>query len=174
MLTLLIFTALIWGPALAHTPAEPGAAAGSEAGAIAHPQDAVRRDRLRRMLSMRDSAPACTAVAAQTDTRLVADLQWLMDHIKAPPWVGVRAAECIIELRAETELKRIVGWVQDPTKPGLVLVVLGRLNTLPEALAVDIARAALGGPHTTRVASRLVKSRHPEVRALVAPGRSNP
>jgi hypothetical protein len=120
------------------------------------------------MLSVRDLAPACATLTPGSD-RLVEDLQWLMDHIKAPPWVGVRAAQCIIELHAETEVKRIEGWVQDSSKPGLTLLVLGALNEVSPQAAQRIAQAALDGPHTAKVQSRLMKSKHPEVRALIAP-----
>ena len=118
---------------------------------------------------MRDSAPPCDALAAQAGPRLVSDLQWLMDHVKAPPWVGVRAAECIIELHAETEVKRIIGWVEDPAQPGLTLVVLGTLNRVAPDTALSIATAALQGPHAIKVKSRLVKSQHAGVRALISP-----
>jgi hypothetical protein len=120
------------------------------------------------MLSVRHSAPACTEVQAQSPERLVTDLQWLMDHIKAPPWVGVRAAQCILQLHAETETARIKRWVQDPTKVGLTLVVLGSLSDLPTHIATPIAAAALTGPHAERVRVRLHKSPHPSVRALLS------
>jgi len=173
MLTLLpILFSLIVVPATAHahTPPKVGAPA---AASVPHPQDVARRDRLRRMLSVRDHAPACATLTPGSD-RLVEDLQWLMDHITAPPWVGVRAAQCIIELHAETEVKRIEGWVQDSGKPGLILVVLGALNQVSPQTARTIAQAALKGPHTARVQPRLMKSKHPEVRALVAPRSTKP
>jgi len=90
-----------------------------------------------------------------------------MDHIKAPPWVGVRAAQCIITLHAETEVKRIQGWMQDADKPGLTLLVLGSLNGVSAQTAQSIAQAALEGPHAAKVRPRLLKSMHPQVRALI-------
>ena len=172
-LTPLLLMTQLMGPAEAHTPPRPGqssAHAGHAASQLPpHPQDMARRDRLRRMLSIRDVAPACTELAEAHDPRLVDDLQWLMDHIKAPPWVGVRAAQCIITLHAESELTRIEGWMQDAGKPGLALLVLGSLNNVSAQTAQTIAQAALKGPHAEKVRPRLVKSRHPEVRALVPP-----
>ena len=170
MMTSFLLAAMLSGPADAHTPSGSSAPLHPGAGGIMHPQDATRRDRLRRMLSMRDAAPPCEEVAQHSDTRLVSDLQWLMDHIRAPPWVGVRAAQCIIALHGDQEVKRISGWVQDESKPGLVLVVVGALNDISPPTATAIAQAALSGPHADRVAPRLVKSRHAEVRALL-PGR---
>lgn len=165
MLTIFLSIAQMSGPVFAHAPS--GSTHLAPAVQAADPQDAARRDRLRRLLSVRDYAPACTEVQAQAPQRLVEDLQWLMDHIKAPPWLGVRAAQCILQLHAETETARIQAWVQDPTKVGLTLVVLGSLSELPAHIATPIAAAALAGPHTERVRPRLHKSAHPSVRALL-------
>jgi len=133
---------------------------------IPHPQDVARRDKLRRMLSIRDSTPACATLSPISD-RLVTDLQWLMDHVEAPPWVGVRAAQCIMQLHGENEIERIKRWVQDPDKKGLVLVVLGEIDELAPLTARTIVEAALIGPHNDLVLPRIEKSIHPEVRALV-------
>ncbi len=167
MMTSFFLAAMLSGPADAHTPPKAGAPLHPGAGGIMHPQDATRRDRLRRMLSIRDSAPPCEEVSKQSDSRLVSDLQWLMDHIRSPPWVGVRAAQCIIALHGDQEVKRISQWVQDESKPGLALVVIGALNDISPTTAASIAQAALSGPHAARVKPRLVKSRHAEVRALL-------
>lgn len=164
MLTPLLIIAQLSGPAVALTPPRGGAPAGLAA--APGPQDSARRDRLRQMLSVRDLAPACTEVQAQSPDRLVTDLQWLMDHIKAPPWVGVRAAQCILQLHAETETVRIQRWVQDPAKIGLILIVMGELDSLPEPVAQTIVQAALSGPHSDRMRTWLPKSAHPSLRAL--------
>jgi len=166
MLTIFLSIAQMSGPALAHTPG--GGAHPAAAVQAVDPQDAARRDRLRRLLSVRDFAPARWEVQAQSPARLVADLPWLMDHIEDTPWVGVRAAQCILQLHAETETARIQRWVQDPTKVGLTLVVLGSLSELPAHIATPIAAAALAGPHASRVRARLHKSPHPSVRALLS------
>ena len=160
MLTTLLAAMLTAASALATSPPVPS------------PQDVARRDRLRQMLIARDKAPPCTELSSISD-RLVEDLQWLMDHVKTPPWVGVRAAQCIIELHAPAELSRIQGWMLDPTQPGLTLVVLGELDGLPAPIAIAIIQVALTGPHAAKVAPRLLQSAHPQVRALLqrqAPG----
>ena len=70
------------------------------------PQQLARRDKLRMALVVRDKAPPCTELSAMSDA-LVTDLQWLMDHVTAPPWVGIRAAQCILQLHGTQEADRI-------------------------------------------------------------------
>jgi len=125
----------------------------------------ARRESLRRALMTRDQAPACTQLLQMSDA-LISDLQWLMDHVKAPPWVGVRAAQCILQLQGDKEVQRVIGWVQDPAKAGLALLVLGELDMLTEESALQIAQAAMKGPHAARVTPHIHKSVHPQVRAL--------
>ena len=133
---------------------------------VPSPQDVARRDRLRKMLIARDKAPPCTELSKVSD-RLVEDLQWLMDNVKAPPWVGVRAAQCSVELHATTEVSRIQGWLLDPEKPGLTLVVLGELDTMPIPVVIAVIQTALTGPHAAKVHPRLMRSANPQIRALL-------
>jgi hypothetical protein len=136
--------------------------------AHAEETDEARRQALRLRMSVRHAAPTCDTIDALTPDP-VADLIWLMDHVEQPPWVGMRAAECIIANHAEAETVRLHQWVADPDRKGLMLMILSRLDKLPEPLAHSLAKATLAGPHRELARPRLMRSNHVPVRALVEP-----
>ena len=88
-----------------------------------------------------------------------------------PASVPMRAAQCLAERFGDdaaviTELSR---WADDPARPGQVLLLLARAETLPEPVAVAVVGAALRSPHT-RVSARagqlVAVSARPALRAL--------
>jgi len=95
-----------------------------------------------RALSIRDHAPPCERVEALT-TQVVADLTWLADHATQPPWVGMRAAHCLVAGHGVEAADALLRWVTDPETRGLGLLVLDGLARLPEDLAVRIATRAI-------------------------------
>lgn len=127
---------------------------------------AERRADLHRRMSARDVGPVCADLAALTPDP-VGDFVWLMDHAKQPPWVGIRAAQCVIDHYAEPEIDRLRGWAVDADRKGLVVLLLGRLDTLPEPIAQAVGEAAMAGPHADLARTRLIESSHPSVRAMV-------
>jgi hypothetical protein len=117
-----------------------------------------------RTLSSRDPV-ACAAVDATVET-------WreVVRTAEGPPWVPMRAAQCLIERHAEAAQADLSAWVIDPEARGLGLLVLGQLDRLPAGLALDLARRALDqGPDPERARKRIATCVHAEVRALVTP-----
>jgi hypothetical protein len=118
-------------------------------------------------------AVACSALG-DANPALRDELVALTDPATLPPAVPIRAANCLIDLYGADPiaLGAVTGWMTDPERHGLALVVLGRLGDLDPLVATELARKALTVPDEgmkTRVASRLKKSSIAEVRALVPP-----
>lgn len=116
-------------------------------------------------LSVRDPAPSCAEVEALADDP-VQDLLFVVDHAQQPPWAGLRAAACLIDGHAAEIEPRLEQWVTDPSTRGLGIVVLGKLDVLPEPVAVKVARLALSGPDPEGARRRIAASNRPEVRAV--------
>ncbi len=125
---------------------------------------------LYRALSPRDGAPPCAEVEALSPTP-VDDLVWLTEHATSPPWVGTRAATCLIAGHSDEVADLLRTWVTDPASFGFGLLVLGNLDLLSSDLAVELAGLALSdGPDPEAAMERIATSSHPEVRALLPGG----
>ena len=121
------------------------------------------------VLSARDSAAdECTSVESFMATP-VATLVAVAEHVTMPPWVGTRAVSCLVKGHAEEAKPTLVAWAGTPDKRGLVILLANDLDAMPEAVAVDVARAGLAGPFSEDMRKRLVNSQHVSVRALAAP-----
>jgi hypothetical protein len=117
-----------------------------------------------RTLSSRDPV-ACAAVDATVET-------WreVVRTAEGPPWVPMRAAQCLVERHAVAAQDDLAAWVIDPESLGLGLLVLGQLDRLPADLALRLAHLALAeGPAPERASPRIAASDHAAVRALVTP-----
>lgn len=119
-----------------------------------------------RALSVRDPEPDCATVEALSPTPL-ATLLLVIQHAEQPPWVGIRAATCVLDRHAQLASPALLDWVEGPRTRGLALLVLDRLDRLPEPLALDLAAAALKGPHAADAAERVARSSKAELRALL-------
>lgn len=119
-----------------------------------------------RALSIRDPAPDCAAVEALSADPL-ADLLVMVDQVEQPPWVGMRAATCVTTRHAEAGKATIGGWVVDPDKRGLAILVFNQLDAMPATVALPLATAALAGPLKADAEKRLQKAASAELRALV-------
>ena len=123
---------------------------------------------MHRALSHRDGAPPCAEIEALSEAP-VDDLKYVVNHISAPPWAGMRAAQCLIErhpaaIEAELDL-----WVTDPGRVGLGILVLNRLDDLPVDTAVRVASLALEkGSERMGAEKRVAAAARPEVHTLVA------
>jgi hypothetical protein len=125
---------------------------------------ALDADALVFTLSSRDPV-ACSTLEAPIE--VWREVVW---STQGPPWVPMRAAQCLIERHAEAAQADLSAWVIDPEARGLGLLVLGQLDRLPAGLALDLARRALDqGPDPERARKRIATCVHAEVRALVTP-----
>jgi hypothetical protein len=121
-----------------------------------------------RALSARDAAPPCAEVEKLSPTP-VADLRWLVHNVSNPPWVGIRAAECLITGHAAEVPADLESWVTAPELLGLGLLVFAHVDKLPPAQALHLAQLGLTGPNPRLVKLRLAKSTRPEIQALAQP-----
>jgi len=113
----------------------------------------------------RDASPTCAEVETLTETP-VETLQVIVREAVQPPWVGMRAADCLIRnhsVEIEAELK---AWVTDPDLLGLALLALGTLDEMEPTVALNVAEAAMDGPLKDQAGERILKSQNEEIRAL--------
>lgn len=135
---------------------------------IANAQDRTPDDLVYRALSARHPAPSCADVEAMTPTP-VPTLLRMVDEAQQPPWVPMRAAECLAIGHHADIRDRLEQWVVDPELRGLGLLVLNRLDDLPLDLARDLAtRAVQEGPEPEKTRERLRALNTPELQALGA------
>ena len=123
-------------------------------------------DEMHRALSTRDGSPPCDEVEALSDTPAEA-LLYIAEHAQQPPWAGVRAAECLVSRHAEAIQPQLEQWVQDPSTRGFALVVFNAFDTIPEAVAIPVAQAALAGDLSEDARVRLEGVQNPSIKLLL-------
>ncbi len=119
-------------------------------------------------LSVRHTPPSCEAVEALA-TDPVDTLQVMVERAIQPPWVGVRAADCLITRHADEIAPVLETWVSEPEYLGLALVTLGKLDGMSPEVAEGVAKAALAGPLSEEAIPRIAAAESERLRALVAP-----
>ena len=118
-----------------------------------------------RALQARDAAPACDeleALSSEPETALIA----VIEHVTMPPYVGIRAATCLIDGASIELTPTLVRWVSDPNTAGLATLVLTEIAALPVEVAHPIAAAALAGPHRETAQRLLTDSTDPHIQQL--------
>ena len=96
-------------------------------------------------LKSRDDAPTCESLNSHS-TDVVNDLVWLVDNATQPPWVGIRAAQCIVRHHHLEKAELIKSWMITPERRGLAILTMGMLKELPPELSLKLQTAALAGP----------------------------
>ncbi len=144
------------------TAAEPRARAALPTG----PVDAGR------VLSARD--PVGCAQLGNADAALRDQLVPLTDPNLMPPWLPMRAAECLIELYPHDPVTTTLaaGWLTDPGTLGLALTVARKIDTFAAADAVKLAGSVMAlpeGADKERLRARFAQSASPDVQAVVSP-----
>lgn len=162
-LVLALLTPVWTWSALAGPPEEP-APPDTTAAEAWTPHDAVAA--LYQALSARDQAVDCAALATLSDEPAPALLE-IIENAAQPPWAPVRAAHCLVTEHPGFAQEPMRQWVTDPALRGLTLLTLGLLDEVPVEIALDVAQHSLVGPHGPDARTRLPRSRHPELRALV-------
>lgn len=136
------------------------------AASVASAQESTPDDLVYRALSVRHAAPSCAEVEALTPTPIPTLLR-MVDEAHQPPWVGMRAADCLVLRHHESIGDRLDQWVVDPELRGLGLLVINRLDALPLALAQSLASRALAqGPDPEQTRERLGRLSTPELKRL--------
>jgi len=137
--------------------------------ALATPAATPSQVAMHRALSHRDGSPPCADIEALSK-KPVEDLKFIVEHVPAPPWAGMRAAQCLIEHHPAAIDAELDTWVTDPQLAGLGILVLNRLDDLPVETARRVAALALeSGSERIGAKKRVAAAARPEVRELVEP-----
>lgn len=140
------------------------------AGEAAPPAPTETQQILYRALTVRDPAPDCTELSLLSQDP-VGDLAYIVAHADQPPWAAMRAAGCLLSDHHEAARPLIEGWLQSPEQKGLAILVATQLDSLPEPVALNLARQGLAGPHAASLRSRIARSERAAVRQLAQPAR---
>lgn len=96
--------------------------------------------------SARDGAPSCAQVSSWGETGAVDQaLITIADTISMPPWVPMRAAECVSRnaLRDPNSMAAVRRWMVAEETAGFALVVLNALDYLESKSALELGNLAL-------------------------------
>lgn len=119
-----------------------------------------------RAVAMREPVVSCQDISGISPAP-AEDLAWVVANVPAPPWAGVKAAECLVLHHADAAGPLFHAWVTDPELMGLGWVVLRHLDAMPQPLAVALARAAVDdGPDPAGARRRIRRSENVAVRAI--------
>jgi hypothetical protein len=121
-----------------------------------------------RALSARDAGPSCADAEALVPDP-VAALSHVVAHVPMPPQAPMRAATCLVDRHPEAVADDLVRWVRDDTLKGLGRLALQSLDTLPEPIAVKVARAAVTGPLSEEALVAVRAAKSDAVRAAAPP-----
>ena len=109
---------------------------------------------LLRQLSYRDGAPDCKELS-NDNGQLKDDLLVMVNSVMQPPWVGMRAANCLITRFPLESIDTFKSWMQSEQTMGLAFLLGTQLSQLPYQIAIEVGRVGLSGPHAEGVRSRL-------------------
>ena len=138
-------------------PEEPAPAASAPAGV----------DAMLQALSARDRGPSCAEVEGLSPAPVEALLH-IVEEVPLPPQAPMRAAACLVDRHPEEVREQLLAWVKREGTEGLGRLVLQRLDTLPEPIAVDVARVAVTGPLASEAVEAARSSKREAVRAAAA------
>lgn len=111
---------------------------------------------------------SCAELATLSPTP-TSDLIWLAENATQPSWVAIRAAECVLELDAETAAPALTRWMQGPNTLGLALTTVQALDTLPMTVAQPLLEAGLKGALADEVRPRALRLTTPALRQIAEP-----
>ena len=124
------------------------------------------QQQLMRQLSHRDAAPPCTELE-NTEGQLQPNLMVMVTEVTQPPWVGMRAANCLIERFPVESKETFQEWMRSEQTMGLAYLLGAQLSVLPTEVAIDVGRVGLSGPHAEGVKKRLQSQDGPVIDALL-------
>lgn len=121
--------------------------------------------------SPKDDSPPCVETDALSETP-AEDMLWLINNVSMPPWVGTRAARCVVQTHATEPAARaaIDEWLSKSMFRGFAYLTIGELDTIAAtnmALALELAQFGLAHfPDREAIEKRLRRSKVPELKAL--------
>ena len=119
-------------------------------------------------LSIKDPPPACEQVEALAPEPVPLLLR-VVNEVERPPWVAMRAADCLVTRHAPAIEVEMTSWMGDRDRQGLGLLALNHLDEMEPALATRIASAAMAGPYRDAASTRIAHSDVESVRAIATP-----
>ena len=121
-----------------------------------------------RALSIKDPPPACEQVEALSSDPVPLMVR-IVNEVALPPWVAIRAADCLVTRHAVQVESEMTSWLRDSDRKGLGFVALDHLDDMEPPLAVRLASAAIAGPYKDAARPRIARSNVESVRGLAAP-----
>jgi hypothetical protein len=118
-------------------------------------------------LRVRHAPPSCADLDALS-LDPVLDLVWLVENATQPPWVGMRAAQCLLLAHPHESQAQFESWLSTDGHRGLAILMTQKVDVLPLDVATSLTRAAMAGPDRAEVKPRLAISTRPEIRALAS------
>ena len=118
------------------------------------PELSLAQHTLLRQLSYRDGAPDCKDLS-NDNGQLKDDLLVMVNSVMQPPWVGMRAANCLITRFPLESVDTFKSWMQSEQTMGLAYLLGAQISQLPYQIAIEVGRVGLSGPHAEGVRSRL-------------------
>lgn len=126
----------------------------------------VEQVRLIRQLSHRDGSGPCLDLTTGEE-RFQNDLHLIVEKVKQPAWVGMRAASCIIELYPSESVDVLEKWMISENTMGLAYLLSTKIEILPEAVALKIGKAGINGPHAEGVIMRITADGGPNAEQVL-------
>ena len=126
------------------------------------------QEAMAQLLSHRDAAPSCEDVTSLSSSdEILNDLILLSEQVHQPPWVGMRAAACVIEDHSTEAAFVLLGWTIKPDLLGLGWLVLDNLDAIPQDVAIAIATmAVILSPDIDAARRRISNSDNPTISAI--------
>jgi len=94
----------------------------------------------------------------------MASLERIAENVSFPPWVAMRAADCLLS-RAEPTHPALTRWLRDPQYKGLGTLTLQRLPQWAPSAQRELALVALQSE--LRPEALRILPQHPSTRELV-------
>ena len=109
------------------------------------------------------SSSSCQCSPAPAGPR---ELRDMVEHVRAPAWVPMRAATCLATRHGATVQDDLLAWVSDEATLGLGMHLLNHLDDMEEAVANAVAERALrDGPEALEAPTRIARSSRPSTQA---------
>ncbi|MEC7987913.1 MAG: hypothetical protein VX278_22285 [Myxococcota bacterium] len=117
---------------------------------------------LAKILSAHDDT-GCQELPFRTEEPWL-ELNVIVNEIPQPPWAGIRAATCMIELYPEASKDLFMAWMVDEHKKGLAYLLASNIDRIPIDIALSLVQVALAGPHAQGCTDRFMDSERSDIR----------
>ena len=87
------------------------------------------------------------------------DLQYIIEKIPSPPWAGMRAAKCMLELYPEEGISMYIEWMNDTTTLGLAILVGTHIHEFPKSTLDTIFPYVKESPHIERIKKSIIREK---------------